>query len=56
MPWAGKNFKEWQTKGFDECETVTCTIKDYENGIFCRESIMLIFIFQFGRIQTNMTN
>ena len=32
MPWAGKNFKEWQTKGFDECQTVTCTIKDYENG------------------------
>ena len=32
MPWAGKNFKEWQTKGLDKCQTVTCTIEDFENG------------------------
>ena len=34
MPWAGKNFKEWQTKGLDKCQTVTCTIEDFENGLF----------------------
>ena len=32
MPWAGNNFKEWQTKGLDKCQTVTCTIEDFENG------------------------
>ena len=41
-PWAGKNFKEWQTKGLDKCQTVTCTIEDFENGylIKCTQIIL----------------
>ena len=56
MPWAGKNFKEWQTKGLDKCQTVTCTIEDFENGLFFPESNNLKFVIQFGMIQRNTTN
>ena len=42
MPWAGKNFKEWQLKGLDNFQSATCE-DVFEEGLFCTINYFYIF-------------